>query len=153
VPVWQLLTAKKCWPVVVQKVVSAFALQFNCIALRNWSSVRQRADFLKLQHSGQKWVTPAFVIQILRCAEKTPGTEIGFTATKKIGSAVIRNRCKRRLRAACDEVINGFQTKGMQLVLIARSDVLTRDFSLLSKDLRWALRKLGVEKADEHASH
>jgi ribonuclease P protein component len=127
----------------------------RCLALRNWSSLRQRADFLNLQANGQKWVTPAFIVQLSRPVDSTE-TSIGFTATKKLGNAVIRNRCKRRLRAMCDMALNGFETKGIQLVIIARGETLTRDFTQLTKDLQWALRKLGVgkpgiEKHDQQA--
>ena len=115
--------------------------------MRRWTSLRQRADFLKLHSTGQKWVTPAFVIQLLAVPDSEVQTaSIGFTATKKLGNAVIRNRCKRRLRALCDEVIPFYNTTGIQLVIIARSDTLTRDFTLLAKDLNWALRKLNVSK-------
>lgn len=115
--------------------------------MRRWTTLRQRADFLKLQTSGQKWVTPSFVIQLLAETDSTDITAIGFTATKKLGGAVIRNRCKRRLRALCDEVIKDYQTKGMKLVLIARPEAVTRDFIQMVKDLNWALRKLGLTKA------
>lgn len=72
---------------------------------------------------------------------------IGFTATKKLGGAVIRNRAKRRLRAACDEAFQAFDAKGRQFVLIARHEAITRDFATLVKDLRWALRKLEIPAA------
>lgn len=115
------------------------------VSLRNWSSLRHRADFLKLQKDGQKWITPAFVIQTMQHDENFSPPEIGFTTTKKIGSAVIRNRCRRRLRAMCDAVMSRYDAKGRQFVIIARSDTVTRDFQQLTKDLQWALRRLGVE--------
>jgi ribonuclease P protein component len=117
--------------------------------LRRWTSLRQRADFLKLQSTGQKWITPAFVVQILAETDSADPVAIGFTATKKLGGAVVRNRCKRRLRAACDIAINNYKTSGIKLVLIARTDTLTRDFVQLTKDLEWALRKLGVARNDQ----
>lgn len=88
------------------------------------------------------------MIQLAR-TDSSDTTEIGFTATKKLGSAVIRNRSRRRLRAACDQIIPAYATKGCQFVLIARSDVLTRDFAQLTKDLGWALRKLGIEQNEQ----
>ena len=60
----------------------------------------------------------------------------------------MRNRCKRRLRATADEVIKGFDAKGCQIVLIARQETLTREYTLLTKDLRWALRKLGIAASE-----
>jgi len=135
---------KKYWPAAVRKAVNA------CVSLRNWSSLRHRADFLRLQQTGQKWITQAFVIHLARLDNSVSLPEIGFTATKKIGGAVIRNRCKRRLRAACDEVVKSFDLKGYQCVLTARSEVVTREFAVLVKDLRWALRKLDVVEIKDH---
>ena len=117
--------------------------------MRRWTTLRQRADFLKLQTTGQKWVTPAFVIQLLANPDSAEPVSIGFTATKKLGGAVIRNRCKRRLRAMCDEAVDNFEIKGIQMVIIARQEALTRDFVQLTKDLNWALRKLGMVKTND----
>lgn len=128
------------------KAASVFASSLNVGRARSWSSLKQRADFLRLHQQGQKWVTPAFVIQLSRRENAEIPPNIGFTATKKIGSAVIRNRCRRRLRAACDDVMGDFAAQGCEFVIIARHDVLTRNFTDLAKDLRWALRKLGLEK-------
>lgn len=121
-----------------------------CVSLRNWHSLRHRAEFLNLQQKGQKWITPAFVIQTFPRPDSDLLPEIGFTATKKLGNAVIRNRAKRRLRAACDAVITDFAAPGYQFVLIARSEVLNREFPILLKDLRWALRKLEIPAAGSH---
>lgn len=114
------------------------------MSLRNWHSLRHRAEFLNLQKTGQKWVTPAFVIQCLARSDSALPPEIGFTATKKLGNAVIRARAKRRLRAACDEAFKDFSAQGYQFALIARSDVLTHEFTVLVKELRWSLRRLNV---------
>lgn len=122
----------------MQKAVNA------CASLRNWQSLRHRADFLRLQKNGQKWITPAFVIQLSFRNDSSLPPEIGFTATKKLGNAVIRNRCRRRLRAMCDNVVSQFTMQGVQAVIIARSESETTDFEKLSKDLRWALRRLNV---------
>lgn len=133
---------KKFWPVVVPKAASV------CASLRNWRSLRLRADFLKLQKNGQKWITPSFVIQISDRSDSDsfPSTppEIGFTATKKLGGAVIRNRCRRRLRAMCDEVTGDFALNGVQCAIIARSDAETREFDQMVRDLRWAFRRLNI---------
>ena len=67
---------------------------------------------------------------------------IGFTVTKKIGNAVVRNRCKRRLRALAREVLPTRGLAGADHVLIGRSDVVDRDFAALRADLERALAKL-----------
>jgi ribonuclease P protein component len=74
---------------------------------------------------------------------------VGFTATKKIGNAVVRNRAKRRLRAAArlalaDASLATAPPQGWDLVLIARDGTGTRPWDKLLSDLRGALRQTGV---------
>lgn len=92
------------------------------------------------------------MVQLLRTQDSTANPEIGFTATKKLGGAVVRNRCKRRLRATCDTVLKQVDLTGYQLVLIARQDTMTRDFNDLAKDLRWALKRLGIGAHEKTAA-
>ena len=67
---------------------------------------------------------------------------VGFTVTKKIGGAVVRNRMKRRFRALAREIVpsNGFS--GADHVMIGRADGVERDFSLLRNELAAALDRL-----------
>lgn len=65
----------------------------------------------------------------------------GYTVTKKIGNAVVRNRLKRRLRALVRQVLPEHGIVDADHVLIGRSDGLTRDFAALAADLAKALAK------------
>ena len=68
---------------------------------------------------------------------------IGFTATKKIGNAVMRNRAKRRLRALAREILPDAARPGWDYVLVGRPEATaTRDFALLRADLEGALRRV-----------
>ena len=67
---------------------------------------------------------------------------VGFTVTKKIGSAVIRNRMKRRLRALAREVIPAKGQSGADHVLIGRSGGVERDYQKLRAELSSALERL-----------
>lgn len=79
-----------------------------------------------------------------QAADSAPPVRIGFTASRKVGIAVARNRAKRRLRAAVDEVMPKHATAGHDYVVIARGATLTRPYPALVEDLRTALRRLGV---------
>ena len=68
---------------------------------------------------------------------------VGFTASKKVGGAVERNRAKRRLRALADEVLPAAAEPGYDFVLIARRATLDRPLEQLRADLRQALTKTG----------
>ena len=67
---------------------------------------------------------------------------VGFTVTKKIGGAVVRNRMKRRLRALACEIVAAKGFSGADHVMIGRSSGLEREFALLRSDLTGALDRL-----------
>jgi len=103
--------------------------------------LKKRSDFLKASKSGKSIVTKGLVLQaILSNTEETP--RIGFTVTKKVGNAVIRNRIKRRLRAVVSDVIGSLGQDGYDYVLIGRKSTLNREYIALTKDLRYALHKI-----------
>ena len=67
---------------------------------------------------------------------------VGFTVTKKVGNAVVRNRVKRRLRAVAAEVFPRLGRAGTDYVVIGRLATLTRPFEALRGDLEQAIAKL-----------
>ena len=103
----------------------------------------RRADFLKVAAGRRKWVAPGLILQA--CAHPAgPSLRVGFTASRKVGNAVARNRARRRLRAASAEVLPTHAAGGNDLVLIARSTTLTRPYGSLVRDLEEGLRRLGI---------
>lgn len=83
-------------------------------------------------------------------ADGTPGgpARFGFTASRKVGSAVVRNRAKRRLREAVRAVAPAHARAGIDYVVIARRDTATLDWASLIDDLTQALKT--VAPADHH---
>ncbi len=74
-----------------------------------------------------------------------PGpARLGFTVTKKVGNAVIRNRTRRRLKEAARLLLKAAPVHGVDLVLVGREATRGRDFAALQDDLRHALGKAGV---------
>ena len=67
---------------------------------------------------------------------------VGFTVTKKIGGAVVRNRMKRRFRALAREIVPVKGFEGADHVMIGRASGIERDFNLLKLDLHGALERL-----------
>jgi ribonuclease P protein component len=96
----------------------------------------KRADFLRAAR-GRKAVTPGLVAQAV--ANEAGVIRIGFTATRKIGSAVARNRAKRRLRAAAQALAPLYARAGADYVFIARDATVTRDWASLLDDMKSAL--------------
>lgn len=78
---------------------------------------------------------------------------IGFTASKKIGNAVIRNRAKRRLRAAASQLLPLLGRGGHDYVLVARATLVSQPFETLLSDITGALeaahRKLDQSRRDQ----
>jgi ribonuclease P protein component len=106
----------------------------------------RRADFLRVAGGRQKYVTPGLVLQALRRADAppvdAPRVRVGFTATKKVGNAVIRNRARRRLREAARATIPEIGLPGCDYVVIARAGTLDRPYPALLADFRQALGAL-----------
>ena len=86
---------------------------------------------------------PGLVLQALSRDDHAPA-RLGFTVTRKIGNAVIRNRTRRRLKEATRLVLGEHPVSGVDLVLVGRAATCGRDFSALQDDLRRALAKAGV---------
>jgi ribonuclease P protein component len=71
-----------------------------------------------------------------------PAMRVGYTVTKKIGGAVVRNRIKRRFRALAREILPQAGFPGADHILIGRAGGIERDFALLRSELQRALAKL-----------
>lgn len=103
----------------------------------------RRAEFLLVAKQGTKAAMPGLVLQALPRGDDAPA-RLGFTVTKKVGNAVIRNRTRRRLKEAARLLLRAQPVTGVDLVLIGRDATRTRDFASLQADLRRALAKAGV---------
>ena len=105
------------------------------------SRLRRRSEFLaaaKALYSARG----AVLLQMRRRTDDAADVRVGFTATKKIGGAVQRNRAKRRLRALAQALLGEYGQPGCDYVLVARSGIIDRDYSLLLEDVTQALAQV-----------
>lgn len=125
-------------------------------------TLKTRSEFLRIR-GGARWASPSFVLET-RSRDAAPavpgatseaapapahgpardpgGPRFGFTVTRKLGSAVIRNRIRRRLKAAVAEVAATGARPGHDYVLIARNAALDRPFADLKKELEAAFHRV-----------
>lgn len=106
--------------------------------------LKTRAEFLHVR-GGARHTAPSLVLQ----ARERNGTpedrgvaRFGFTATKALGNAVVRNRARRRLKEAVRLAAPANAVAGYDYVLIAREGTVQRRFTDLIKDLERALAKV-----------
>jgi ribonuclease P protein component len=107
--------------------------------------LKTRAEFLHVK-GGARFVAPSLVLE----ARRRPDGEgkdqnlarFGFTASKSLGGAVVRNRARRRLKEAVRLAGPSHAVEGYDYVLIARSGTVQRRFTELIKDLERALAKV-----------
>jgi ribonuclease P protein component len=103
--------------------------------------LRRRGEFLAVAATRRRWVAPAFVLQ---AGPRGAACEIGlgFTASRRIGGAVARNRARRRLRAAARAILPAAARPGYDYVLVARPAILTCPFNVVLSDLATAFARV-----------
>ena len=108
-------------------------------------TLKTRADFLRVAAGRRRAARPGLVLQAaVRPPQADAGEKVrvGFTASRKVGNAVVRNRAKRRLRAAAVEILSRDGRPGIDYVLIARAATGERAYAELVADLAGALRQV-----------
>ncbi|HQT78137.1 MAG: ribonuclease P protein component [Rhodospirillales bacterium 20-64-7] len=105
--------------------------------------LKRRKQFLETAKSGRKAAVGGVVLQALQRTDDEP-VRLGFTVTRKVGNAVVRNRSRRRLKEAARLVLAQHPVKGVDLVLIGRDSTRKRDFIALQSDIRRAMERTGV---------
>jgi ribonuclease P protein component len=107
--------------------------------------LRQRADFLAVANGAQA-ATAGFIVQNRRRDDDGP-VRVGFTVTRKNGTATERNRIRRRLRELVKQLPAVSLQPHSDYVLIGRRAALTREFAGMLEDLRQALHRLGRQSS------
>jgi ribonuclease P protein component len=102
--------------------------------------LKKRKDFIKASKIGISIPTQSIIIQAAENMENTRA-RIGYTTTKKLGKAVIRNRCRRRLRAVAAIFFEKYAEKGTDYVLIGRYNTADICFETLCKDFIYGIKK------------
>ncbi|MEL6298435.1 MAG: ribonuclease P protein component [Pseudomonadota bacterium] len=124
-----------------------------------FETLKRRQDFLRVRN-GARASKPAFLVEGKRRRNATADTlgdassatpRIGFTITKKIGNAVVRNRIRRRLKGALQELADGCAHEDTDYVVVARKPAADQPFAQLRADLEDALAAASHKLADPSA--
>jgi ribonuclease P protein component len=150
--------AAKFWHRAVPAVVASFLpnpANREQIAVRQ---MRVRHQFLAANR-GIRAHSGAFVLLVHPRMDDDPTIGIGFTVTKKVGNAVVRNRIKRRFRALAQSLLPQYGVTGADHVLIGKIGALEQEFAAMQTDMngpwpKWR-RKLPKQQfyRAKHDSH
>jgi len=108
--------------------------------------LRKRAEFRAVA-AAVKVPSAAFVLQTRRRGDDGPA-RVGFTVSKKVGTAVERNRVRRRLREAVRRSASRHMRRGHDYVIVGRRTALTIDFTRLTGDLEQSLTRAHMKQAE-----
>lgn len=100
--------------------------------------LKKRREFLRAASRGKRAARPGLVLQAL--AGEPGSLRLGFTVTKKVGNAVVRNRVRRRLKEAVRTHAADDMAPGNDYVIVGREDVLATPFGQLKAELSRRLR-------------
>jgi ribonuclease P protein component len=104
--------------------------------------IRRRAEFLTLQRHGIRAQSPHFVVYAMRISEPAV-TRLGVTVSRRIGSAVVRNRIKRRVRECFRRTLRAMMPAQTGMIVIAKSGAGAIDSATMVRELAAATSSIG----------
>ena len=119
-------------------------------------TLKRRSEFQRIRR-GARWAGPAFVLEAkprddTRGASSSEQPRFGFTVTRQVGGAIVRNRIKRRLKAAVRRLQGQHARRDFDYVLIARRAAFDAAFDVLLSDLSRALDRVNRGNAPKHGA-
>ena len=101
-------------------------------------TIKKRSEFIRSNKFSKKIYTPNFIIQKLESNKTDKFPHFGFTITKKIGSAIIRNKIKRRLKSIIKELLkckDKYFDLSFNYILICKKEIVRVSYNDLKDEL------------------
>jgi len=98
-------------------------------------TIKKRSTFVYVRNNGKFIRTESFNIQMLQDSALNDEIAVGYTATKRLGNAVTRNKAKRIMRELTRKVITKYGKINFYYVIIAKTSILTKSFKKLELEL------------------
>ena len=112
------------------------------------TSIKLNSDFRRIYAKGKSAVSPGAVVY---CRKNKLGTNrTGYTVSRKLGKAVVRNRVRRRLREIV-RLNSGKLRQGYDLIVVARARALEMDYHKLERDVLSCFDRLSLLKKEENS--
>lgn len=145
---WEPKVVEKFWPIVEVRAVAGFLPNNRKMGrlAQKFSRLRSSKDFKRVYQGGQRVANRDQVVFFLK-SEITGETRIGFSLSKKIGTATVRNRLKRLLREAYRRNETNVK-KGYDLIVIARPPLKGKSLQEIEKALLTAFAKAGLLRGE-----
>ena len=106
--------------------------------------LKKRKDFVRVAKGVSKVTRTAILQATPSLSDNIISPKIGYTVTKKVGKANVRNRAKRRLRAVIRELLPVYGMNNIEYVLIGRHNTYYCPYKDLKSDIKWALKKVNA---------
>ncbi len=114
--------------------------------MQQFEKLKLNRDFKRLYHKGSPFVSSSFVLYAAK--GRRGRVRLGITATKKLGTAVKRNRAKRVITAAFRECAP-YIPSGYDFVIVARTRILDVKSNIVAEKMKKHLKGAGIWCEDE----
>lgn len=109
--------------------------------------LRRRGDFQRIYAAGKAYPESCVVLHVLPLTDRPDERQVGFSVSKKVGGAVVRNRVKRRLREIVRPLVPRIKG-GVLLVIAARSRAAQVEQAEMAQSVARALQRAGLLDAE-----
>ena len=107
-------------------------------------------DFKRVKQSGKSFANPLLIL--IKQPNPNGTIQIGITAGKAVGNAVLRNRAKRRIRASLNSFLSNLQP-GWDLVFLARKPISNATYLELMEAEKQLLNRAGIFREENEVNH